>query len=260
MINFNQILAQYPEHLRSHRESILKEYLQYKILRSIFESKYASKLVFLGGTALRIIYGSTRFSEDLDFDNFDLTEAKFLDLGNIVKKNLEMEGLKIEIDAKTKNAYRLKIRIPRLLFDTELAPIKEQKILIQIDTVRQNFDYTPEKLFLNKFEVFTQINATPKDLLLAQKIFAAVSRKRIMGRDFFDIVFLHGIGSKPNFLYLDKNIGVKNSAELKKYLLKKVANFDFKNLAKDVEPLLFDPRDKNKVMFFREFLQSGFCS
>lgn len=254
MINLGQIIAEYPEHLHAYRESILKEYLQYKILRSIFESKYANKLAFLGGTALRIIHNSTRFSEDLDFDNFDLNETEFVELGQVIKKDLELEGLKVEIDVKTKNAYRLKIRIPKILFDVRLAPMIEQRILIQVDTVPQNFDYTPDKILLNKFEVFTQINAVPKDLLLAQKLYALMNRKRLMGRDFFDVVFLYGIGAKPNFSYLEKNIEVKNELELKNYLLKKTADLDFEALAKDVEPFLFNPKDKNKVVMFKEFI------
>lgn len=258
MINLTQILAQYPDHLRGHRESILKEYLQYKILNSIFNSKYAGKLAFLGGTALRILYGSTRFSEDLDFDNFKLTERQFTDLSKVIKSDLELEGLKVEISVVTRNAYRIKIRIPELLFDSGLSPMSHHKILIQVDTVPQNFKYTLEKPLLNKFEVFTQINAVPKDLLLAQKIYASVNRKRIMGRDFFDVVFLHGIGAKPNFLYLKKNLHVGNPPDLKKYLLEKTAKFDFEALAQDVEPLLFDPRDKKKVLLFREFVKQNF--
>ena len=255
MINLNQIFEQYPENLRIHKESILKEYLQYKILYSIFESKYASKLSFLGGTALRILYGNSRFSEDLDFDNFNITEEEFIDLGKIVKKDLELEGLNIEIEAKTKNAYRLNIRIPKLLFDLKLSPLRGQKILIQIDTVPQNFDYNPEKVFLNKFEIFTQINTTPKEILLSQKIYALFNRKRIMGRDFFDIVFLYGIGAKPNFNYLNKNINIKNDLGLKQYFLKKIKGLNFNILAKDVEPFLFDPKDAKKVLFFKEFVE-----
>ena len=30
------------------------------------------------------------------------------------------------------------------------------------------------------------------------------------------------------------------------------------DLAKDVEPLLFDPRDKKKVLLFREFVKQSF--
>ncbi len=255
MITLDQILEQYPEYLRKYKESILKEYLQYKILSSIFNSPYAEKLVFLGGTALRIIYGNTRFSEDLDFDNFKLSEQEFANLSKMIQADLTLEGLEAEINTVTKNAYRIKIRIPKLLFNLGLSSMNEHKILIQVDTEPQNFEYVPDKPLLNKFEVFTQINAVPKDLLLAQKIYTSVSRKRPMGRDFFDIVFLQGIGAQPNFSYLKKNIGVSNQKELKKYLLEKIVKLNFEALAEDVEPLLFDPRDKKKVLLFREFVE-----
>ena len=258
MITLDQILAEYPENLRAFKESILKEYLQYKILNSIFNSEYAGKLAFLGGTALRIIHGSSRFSEDLDFDNFALTAEEFERLSKIIQKDLTLEGLEVEVATVTKNAHHIKIRIPKLLFDTGLSAFAEHKILIQVDTVPQNFVYTPDKPLLNKFDVFTQINVVPKDILLAQKITASVNRKRIMGRDFFDIVFLYGIGSKPNFAYLEKNIGVNNEKDLKKYLLEKTALLNFDTLSHDVEPLLFDPRDKKKVLLFRGFVKQSF--
>lgn len=258
MITIDQILSVYPENLRGFKESILKEYLQYKILNSIFNCEYTGKLALLGGTALRIVYGSTRFSEDLDFDNFAISEEEFTNLSKIIQRDLILEGLEAEINMVTKNAYKIKIRIPKLLFDSGLSTMTEHKVLIQVDTVPQNFDYIPEKPLLNKFDVFTQINAVPKDILLAQKIFASVNRKRIMGRDFFDIVFLHGIGAKPNFAYLKKNIGVLNEAELKKYILEKTGKLDFEELAKDVEPLLFDPKDKRKILLFREFVKQNF--
>ncbi len=254
MISLDQMLSAYPENLRAFKESILKEYLQYKILSSIFNSEYAGKLAFLGGTALRIVHGSTRFSEDLDFDNFGLTEQEFISLSEVIRRDLILEGLEVEVNTVTKNAYRIKIRIPKLLFNFSLSEMSTHKILIQVDTVPQNFEYVPDKPLLSKFDIFTQINAVPKDLLLAQKIYAAVNRKRPMGRDFFDIVFLNGIGAKPNFAYLEKNIGITNLQDLKNYLLEKTALLNFVDLAKDVEPLLFDPRDKNKVLLFREFI------
>lgn len=257
MISLDQILSAYPENLRAFKESILKEYLQYKILNSIFNSEYAQKLVFLGGTALRIVHGSTRFSEDLDFDNFGLSEEEFTNLSTVIQRDLALEGLNVEVNTVTQKAYRIKIRIPKLLFDSGLSTMSTHKILIQVDTVPQNFGYMPDKPLLNKFDIFTQINAVPIDILLSQKIYAAVNRKRTMGRDFFDIVFLNGIGAKPNFAYLEKNIGVTNAQDLKKYLLEKTTTLNFADLAKDVEPLLFDPRDKKKVLLFREFLEQG---
>jgi len=199
-------------------------------------------MAFLGGTALRIVHGSTRFSEDLDFDNFDLSDAEFIELGEIIKHDLEAEGLEVAISTKTKNAYRIKIRIPQLLFNEGLASMPEQKILIQVDTVPQNFKYTPDRFILNKFEIFANIATVPKDLLLAQKLYACVNRNRIMGRDFFDVVFLYGIGAKPN-------------KELKEYLLAKTASFNFKALSKDVTPFLFNQKDRNKVELFPDFMK-----
>ena len=80
MLSINQIEKYYPESLRGFKRNILREYLQYKILDIIFNSRLAPKLSFLGGTALRIVHGNNRFSEDLDFDNFQLTETDFVQL------------------------------------------------------------------------------------------------------------------------------------------------------------------------------------
>lgn len=258
MISLEQILEQYPEeYLREYKkEMILKEYLQYKVLNIIFNSDYANKLVFLGGTALRIIYGNTRFSEDLDFDNLGLNETDLIQLGSDIKTNLELEGLDVEIKTVTRKAYRIKIKIPKLLFNVGLSPLPEQKILLQVDTTPQNFDYIPGKPFLNKFEIFTRIFAVPKNLLLSQKIYTAVNRKRTMGRDFFDIIFLFGRGAKPNYLYLEKHLQIHNQKELKEYLLEKITKYDFKKLTKDVEPFLMYPYERQKVRWFREYVKS----
>ena len=52
---------------------------------------------FLGGTALRIVYGSPRFSEDLDFDNFSLTEKDFAELADKIRVDLARQGYRVEI-------------------------------------------------------------------------------------------------------------------------------------------------------------------
>jgi predicted nucleotidyltransferase component of viral defense system len=64
MLTLSQIEQQYEEQLRPFKRALLREYLQCKILEIIAASEYATKLSFLGGTALRIIYNNTRFSED----------------------------------------------------------------------------------------------------------------------------------------------------------------------------------------------------
>lgn len=48
-------------------ENALKEIIQQVILLGLWRSDFYSKCAFYGGSALRILYGLDRFSEDLDF-------------------------------------------------------------------------------------------------------------------------------------------------------------------------------------------------
>ena len=68
MLDLNQLVSQYPANLRPFSRFILREYLQHKLLQLIYDSAYADRFIFLGGTCLRIVHGNQRFSEDLDFD------------------------------------------------------------------------------------------------------------------------------------------------------------------------------------------------
>lgn len=255
MLSLSQIQQFYPENLRAFKRNILREYLQYKILEIIFNSKFAGKLSFLGGTALRIVYGNTRFSEDLDFDNFGLSENEFADLAEKIKKDLEKEGYNIEIRNVFKGAYHCYIKIPKILFDNQISVFEQEKIMIQVDTVSHSFDYRPDKKILNKFDVFTQIFSTPLDILLSQKIYTAFNRKRAKGRDFFDIIFLLS-KTKPNYGYLEEKLKIKNSQELKELILHLTEKINFGELVKDVEPFLFNPEDSRKIKMFSEYIET----
>lgn len=46
---------------------VVREHWEILFLKQLLESAYGKDLVFKGGTALRLAYGSPRFSEDLDF-------------------------------------------------------------------------------------------------------------------------------------------------------------------------------------------------
>lgn len=255
MLSLQEIEKYYPENIRKFKRNILREYLQYKILQIIFDSEYTSKLSFLGGTALRLAHGNARFSEDLDFDNFGLEKDEFDQISQLVKKKLELEGYKVEIRNVYKGAYRCYVKIPKLLFDSGLSGYEEEKILIQLDTASHNFSYNPEKIILNKFEVFTKINVTPLDIILAQKIFAIFNRKTMKGRDFFDVIFIMG-KAKPNYDYLQVKLQIRDGKELKERLLGLEDKIDFKDLAKDVRPFLFNPNDAKKITLFIEYMKN----
>lgn len=253
MLTLAQIQQQYPLNLHPFKRGMLREYLQYKILEIIFASRYASKLSFLGGTALRLIYGNTRFSEDIDFDNFGLTDQEFQDLSAKIKDGLEAQGLVVEMDTVSRNAYRCNVRLPDILFANELSAHRQEKILIQIDSEAQGFEYEPDKKILNKFDVFSEIFVTPTDILFSQKIYAGINRKRAKGRDFYDMVFLSAL-AKPNYAYLNLKLGVDNEVMLKDKLKESFKHLDFKALGEDVRSFLFNPSDVRKVELFADFI------
>jgi len=252
MLEFQQIKDQYPENLQRFERSILREYLQYKILQAIFDSKHASKLAFLGGTALRIVYGNTRFSEDIDLDNFGLSRSQFEEVIDKVSRFLSLEGFEVEVKNVKKGAYRCNLRFPELLYDQGLSPLSSEKILIQVDTTAQGFEYQPEVVLLNKFDVFAEIRATPLDILLSQKIYTAVNRKRPKGRDFYDITFLAS-RTKPDYGFLSLKLGVKNEKQLKGEIKSRITDYDFKAIADDVAPFLINQNEIRRVEKFPEF-------
>src|SRR3989338_1313089 len=55
--------------------NIIREYFQHVFLEELYKLPEAKQMLFKGGTALRIIYGSPRFSEDLDFSLFGVAQG-----------------------------------------------------------------------------------------------------------------------------------------------------------------------------------------
>lgn len=53
--------------LRIDVTQVVREFWEIVILKGLFDSPEGKFLIFKGGTALRLVYGSPRFSEDLDF-------------------------------------------------------------------------------------------------------------------------------------------------------------------------------------------------
>jgi predicted nucleotidyltransferase component of viral defense system len=240
--------------LRHFKRNLLREYLQYKVLEAIFASRYGQKLVFMGGTAIHIVHGLPRFSEDLDFDNRGLTKNNFSALTEGVAKKLAFEGYVVETGTSFKGAFSADIKVMGVLFDEGLSGHREEKILIKLDAEPQKFKYSAGRVFINKFDVFTSISVVPVDILLAQKFYAILARKRAMGRDFYDAVFLAG-KANPDFAYLKERAGIEDRQGLKAALLDRCSKLDFKLLSRDVEQFIFSPEDAKKVLLFIEYVQ-----
>ncbi len=253
MINLEQIATAFPPHLALQKQAMRREYLQCVILEILFESPYATKFSFLGGTCLRLVHGNTRFSEDLNFDNFGLTDSNFDLVAEYIQKSLGKKGFQTEVANVHKGAYRCNIRFPGLLFEQGLSGHKEEKILIQLDTQSQGYAFTPQTYVLNRFGLFTRLIVTPPGLLLAQKLYTLGNRPRAKGRDFFDVVFLFSINAKPDYVFLENKMQAGTPELLRNAISKELEKMDLEALSADVQPFLFNPDDDRRVRYFREF-------
>ncbi len=255
MLKLSEIKENYSPKLQVFSRGILREYIQYKILEVIYSSKFASKLVFMGGTALRIVYDNQRFSEDLDFDNFSLTVDDFENLTNLIENSLENEGYEIEIRNVYKGAFHCYIKIPKVLQLEGLSDISNEKITIRIDTTPQNYDYKKGLFLIDKFGVYQNISVVPIELLMAQKFAAILGRKRAKGRDYFDLSYLFGLGVEPDMLYIEKKLGFSNLSELRIAVLDHLKNVNLEDMVKDVEKFLFNPSHTDRIRNFPQMIE-----
>jgi len=113
----------------------------------------------------------------MDFDNLGLSSDEFWDLGKYIQSKLELEGYIGEIKNIVKGAFHGNIRFLGLLFQNGLSGYQEEKILIQLDSEAQGFEFKSELYFLNKFDIFTTIPIASKSLLFAQKFYFEQKKK-----------------------------------------------------------------------------------
>jgi predicted nucleotidyltransferase component of viral defense system len=254
MLTFDQIKKVYSEEVFIKKpRAVLVEYLQHEILDSIYKQSGSENLSFIGGTAIRIVYESKRFSEDLDFDNFGLSYADFKDLLGKVVLDMETKGFETEFRFVEKGAYHCYIKFPKILQNIGLAIHEEEKILIRIDTVNKKKIAPPEVFTLSRFDVYRNILVNPQKIILAQKMIAILERKREKGRDFYDVSFLLG-RTEPDYEYLEKMSGIKKN-ELKDVLLKKADSISLEEMLKDVSPFLIDKEDEARILGFKKYIE-----
>ncbi len=252
MLTFEQLRKYYSENAVASPKSMLVEYIQYELLDSIFKQEESQHLSFIGGTALRIVYDGSRFSEDLDFDNFGLSFEEFQGLTDAVVKDMKLKGFIVEWRTLEKSAYHCYVKFPHILQEAKLESDSEEKILVRIDTMEKKKIFTPIAHTLNKFDIYRNILVNPVDILLSQKLITILGRKREKGRDFFDVSYLYGM-TQPNFGYIEE-IMEMSKAQFVEKLFARCEELDFSFLAKDVEPFLMYPEQSARVIGFKKFI------
>ncbi len=252
MLTLEQIKEYFPEQVvKRNPRGILVEYLQYELLDSLFKLKEAAFLSFIGGTAIRMLQQSPRFSENLDFDNFDLTSGQFEEALQKACRDMKAKGFLVEHRTVERGAYHCYLKFPEILFKSGISSHASEKILIRIDIEPKERFYKPQIYLLNKFTLYRQILTAPPSILLSQKMMTVLQRKREKGRDLFDVSILMGV-AEPDFDYMARYLSL-GKEEIIDQFTRRVEELDLKFLAKDVEPFLFSPEQKERLLTFREY-------
>lgn len=161
--------------------NIQREYIQHLFLSYFYKEASTDKILFKGGTALRIIYGSPRFSEDLDFSS-TIREKKQIE--NIVLSTLEAierEGVETEIreSKETSGGYLsiIDFNIYGEIIGIQLEISQRRKLQLgEVVTIAN--DFMPS---------YTIIRLSQQQLI-SEKILALRMRKK--PRDYYDLYYI----------------------------------------------------------------------
>ena len=169
--------------------NIVREYFQNVFLEQLYKLPGSERLQFKGGTALRIVYGSPRFSEDLDFSLFGFAphEAKQIveNLFVHVLANIEKLDIHVELGEKsdkTSGGY-FGVATFRILdyqpigMEINISNRNGREVRGEIDSIANDFIPTYNVIHL------------PKQELVEEKIFGALLERK-KARDFYDLYWM----------------------------------------------------------------------
>lgn len=203
-----QFITELATKLQTTEENIAREYCQHLFLSYFYKKKGAEKIIFKGGTALRLIFKSPRFSEDLDFSASNDETVTISEINRLVDNTLndiKNEGIECEKEVKpntqgeTSGGYFAIIKLRMIEFDSEIriqiSFRSPDKVVSNTILIQNGFIAPYVVVFLIEF------------LLVSEKIAALLERKK--PRDFFDLYFILRNSQLVNSV--SKKEGLKNN-------------------------------------------------
>lgn len=95
-------LEKFTKQQQTSVQNVVREYCQHLFLSFLYQNPGSEKLLFKGGTALRIILKSPRFSEDLDFTGVNVTHREIEEIFTNTLANIEKTGMVVHVTEATK--------------------------------------------------------------------------------------------------------------------------------------------------------------
>ena len=228
----------YAKKFKINQSVVYREFIQLIFLKEFYNLNWTDKVFFKGGTCIRLLFGGSRFSEDLDFTvvlTKDVFESKVGDFWNYLEKTY---------------GWHIKKR-NTIVGEKYLLTVSEEGlnygIFINLDFSFREEVCCPDKSIL-KTEypvVFTSfIHHLSKEEILTEKIRATMTREK--GRDIYDLWFLLNIGIKIRDDLVLKKLGYYKIVEFSgNDLIDRINKFPKKQFVLDLRPFVpIDQRDR----------------
>lgn len=246
----------------------LAETIQYIALLGISRTDFFSHAAFYGGTALRILYGLDRFSEDLDFSLIE-PESDF-SIKNYLKSvqhELESYNFIVHIEQKAKKTntvvdsafikantklHIITTNVERVIAD-KIPKNAVCKVKLEIDTdppSGASFDVG----YIDDPVPFS-IRSYDKPSLFAGKMAALLARQwktRVKGRDWYDFTFfirkkiplsLHHLEARLRQVGYYTDAKPLDNKALLDLVQSRIYEVDFENAKADVIRFIRNPQD-----------------
>jgi len=244
----------------------LREILQDIALLGLWRGKFFEKAAFYGGTALRVLYGLDRFSEDMDFsllepsDSFDISNYfKFLERETgAFGFDIRVEKVDKAVQTPVQSAFlKAETRNQLLVIETKQEILKAipqgqiLKIKLEMDTDPPAGFATQTRYLLQPVPFSVRVFVLPD--LFAGKMHAVLCRRwknRVKGRDWYDLVWYAAHYPELHLSHLEQRMRQtgdwkENTAltpeRFKVLLMQVIQDVDVEQIRKEVEPFVRNP-------------------
>lgn len=186
------------------RMVVEKELLHHDILRVLSHAGMLARLTFIGGTCLRVCYGSNRLSEDLDFTGgADFNRESLSAMAKALIASLKAKyGLKVEVSEPVReegnvDTWKLKVQTRPGRKDLPAQRINIDVCAIPSHQARPMVLINPYGVEMGTSGLI--LKAESREEIFADKLVAfALRPNRIKHRDLWDLAWLHQQGVKPH--------------------------------------------------------------
>jgi len=204
--------------------NVVREYVQHLFLSYLYQFQESEHLAFKGGTALRLLYQSPRFSEDLDFTgSLKPYHVKKLLNEAATKMSQELGSFETAESKPTSGGYLALFR----------CKVNEENVSIELNISLRNKANAEPILVTTPLLPSYQCMALRLSDLVSEKCQALLSRQK--PRDYYDLYFI-----------LRGRLGIESIIPLKSKLLESVETVDDRKVSRELG--LFLPVSHHRII------------